>query len=152
MTSGININADLTTSLDIPMQPCRISGVDFVFSPIDPLSGESVIFTGTVDASSTAPVSYSWDFGDGHTAQGMVVEHTYTVSDTYTVNMDAQNCAGTSSATYPVRVTGLPGIGVSRQSVDVQAEYSQSITTTLEIGNSGEKALTWSLAELPDAP
>lgn len=152
MTSGIEITAYLTTTLDIPMQPCRISGADFTFSPLNPLSGETVAFTGTVDASSTAPVSYSWDFGDGHTAEGVVVEHTYTISDTYTVNLDAQNCSGTSSVVHPVTVTGLPGISVSRQFVDVQAEYSQTVTTTLEIGNSGEKTLVWSLIELPDAP
>lgn len=152
MTSGIEVVADLTTTLDILMQPCRISGADFTFSPPNPVSGETVTFSGTVQASSTAPVSYSWDFGDGHTAEGVVVEHTYTVSDTYTVSMDAQNCAGTSSAVHPVTVSGLPGISVSRQSVEVQAEYSQTITTTLEIGNSGEKALMWSLGETPDAP
>lgn len=151
-TGGIEITADLTTTLDIPMQPCRISGADFTFSPLNPVSGETVTFTGTVDASSTAPVSYSWDFGDGHTADGVVVEHTYTVSDTYTVNLDAQNCGGTSSVVHPVMITGLPGISVSRQSVDLQAEYSQTVTTTLEIGNSGEKTLTWSLTELPDTP
>jgi PKD repeat protein len=150
-TSGIGITADLTTTLDIQMQPCSISGADFTFAPSNPLSGQTVTFTGTVDASSTAPVSYNWDFGDGHTAEGSVVEHTYTVSDTYTVDMDAQNCAGSSSAAYPVTVTGLPGISVSRQYLDIEAQYSQTVTSTLEIGNSGEKALTWSLAELPDA-
>ncbi len=152
MTAGINITSDMTTTLDLPMQPCHISGADFTFSPSNPVSGQTVTFTGTVDASSTAPFTFNWDFGDGHTAQGSVVEHTYTVSDTYTVDMQAQNCAGASSAVHPVTVSGLPGISVSRQSLEIQAEYSQTVTSTLEIGNSGEKALIWSLTELPDAP
>ncbi len=152
LTGGVQITTDVTTTLDIQLQPCHILGPDFTFTPGDPLSGEPVTFSGVIDPSSTGPVSFGWDFGDGHTDSGQVVTHTYTVSNTYSVTMTAANCAGSVSASHPVSVTGLPGISVSLQSLDVNASYGESITESLEIGSSGEQALTWTLTEQPEVP
>ena len=110
ITTGIQITTDLTTTLDIPLQPCHpILGQDFTFSPADPTSGQTVTFTGTVDASATPPVAYSWDFGDGQSGSGQVVTHTYPYSNTYDVVMTAANCGGPMTATHPVQVAGLAG-------------------------------------------
>lgn len=50
-------------------------------------------------------VSYSWDFGDGGTASGPAVEHTYTAEGTYTVTLTVQNDSGaTASASKSVAI------------------------------------------------
>ncbi len=152
ITGSIDITKDMTTTLDIQLEPCRIQGADFSYAPVEPLSGMPVVFTGTVGITSTLPVSYSWDFGDGHTASGQVVSHTYTVSDTYTVDLSAQNCAGVAAASQPVTVTSASELSVSLESLYEQALFGQIITRTMEIGNSGATSLSWSLAEQPQVP
>jgi uncharacterized repeat protein (TIGR01451 family) len=53
-------------------------------SPTHPLPGELVRFTGAITAG-TGVISYTWDFGDGSTAQGQNVSHTYTRRDQFNV-------------------------------------------------------------------
>jgi hypothetical protein len=106
-TGGIDITMDVTTTLDIQLQPCHILMADFSYMPAEPHTGAPVVFTGTAGITNTLPLSYSWDFGDGHTGIGQAVTHSYTISDTYTVSMSVENCAATS---HPVTVTGPPVI------------------------------------------
>ncbi|MEM4662793.1 MAG: PKD domain-containing protein [Candidatus Diapherotrites archaeon] len=50
-------------------------------------------------------VSYEWDFGDGSTATGVKVAHTYTKTGTYTVKLTVRDKAGnTASATKTIVV------------------------------------------------
>lgn len=42
-------------------------------------------------------INYSWDFGDGSTGYGMTVEHVYTASGTYTVNLTVKDNHGETS-------------------------------------------------------
>ncbi len=148
----IAITTDMTTTLDIALQPCHLQEVDFAYSPPDPLSGQPVTFIASVGITSTLPVTYTWDFGDGHSGSGKETTHTYTLGGTYPVTLSAENCAGTLTATHPVSVESVPGINLSAQSFEMDAAYGQTLTRTLEIGNSGESTLAWSLLELPDVP
>ncbi len=148
----IAITTDMTTTLDIALQPCHLQEVDFAYSPPDPLSGQPVTFSASVGITSTLPVTYTWDFGDGHSGSGQETTHTYTLGGTYPVTLSAENCAAILTATHPVSVESVPGINLSAQSSDIDAAYGQTLTRTLEIGNSGELTLAWSLLELPDVP
>jgi PKD repeat protein len=151
ITTGINITSDITTTLDIALQPCHpVVGQDFTFSPANPTSGQTVTFTGTVDASATPPVSYSWDFGDGQSDAGQIVTHTYPYSSTYSVVMTASNCGGAVTATHPVQVVGFPGISISPPILEASVPYGQALTQTLSVFNTGEKPLTYTLAEQPE--
>ncbi len=65
----------------------------------------------TFDASASQPgngavsiTSYQWNFGDGTTANGKVVTHTYTTTGTYTGTLTVTNDRGLS-ATAPISVT-----------------------------------------------
>jgi PKD repeat protein len=151
-TSDIAITTDTTTTLDIALQPCHLQEVDFTYSPPDPLSGQPVSFTASVGITSTLPVTYTWDFGDGHSGSGQETTHTYTLGGTYPVTLSAENCASILTATHPVIVESVPGINLSAQAFDFDAAYGQTLTQILEIGNSGETALTWSLLEQPEVP
>lgn len=150
--SGIDITKDMTTTLDIALDPCRLQDVDFSYAPAEPLNGTPVVFTGSVSTTSSTPVSYRWDFGDGHTGSGRIASHTYTISDTYTVSMSAENCAGNLHTSQQVMVIGSLGLSASLDSLEVEALVGQVITRTLEIGNSGGVPITWSLIEQPDTP
>jgi PKD repeat protein len=56
---------------------------DFVFSPLEPKSGETVYFNASTSYDSDGQiVSYIWDFGDGTSDSGVTTSHTYTVSAT----------------------------------------------------------------------
>ena len=65
---------------------------------VDPEEGQEPL-TVTVDASaSTSPngaiTAYSWDFGDGTTAEGVTSEHTYQSRGTYTIRLDVTDEGG----------------------------------------------------------
>jgi hypothetical protein len=73
-----------------------VSNVDFAWDPPAPGPGEPVAFTGA--ALGTPPIDYSWSLGDGITAAGKIITHTYQQSGHYTVVMTATNCASSSLA------------------------------------------------------
>jgi len=78
-----------------------ISGLKPVVSASTPLN-ESIVFAGRV--ASGSQVAYVWDFGDGNTDLGGVVEHTYTLPGTYQVVVMATNSLGQQQATITVSV------------------------------------------------
>jgi len=49
-----------------------------------------------------APVSYSWNFGDGSTGTGASPTHRYTRAGTYTVTLNVSNAAGSDSRTMQI--------------------------------------------------
>jgi PKD repeat protein len=74
----------------------------FAYVPSDPVSGETVVFTGT--ASGSDPLSYDWAFGDGAGASGAVVTHSYAAGGDYTVALTASNGCGAQSVTSTVSI------------------------------------------------
>ncbi len=85
-----------------------ISDVGFSFSPLRPLIGEPVQFTGTVVAG-TAPLTYTWDWGDGTAAGlGAVLSHAFPLTATvraYTVTLAVNNqCSGPLTAEQAVAI------------------------------------------------
>jgi len=90
--TGVTATSMLTTTLDC----IAVSGAAFTFAPTHPFGGETVTFTGTVTAG-TLPIVYAWDLGDGGTATGAVVTHTFpfeTAILPYRVMMTATNACG----------------------------------------------------------
>ena len=74
--------------------PFRVRGLDcywpagasILTDPLTPTLGAETIFEGRV-AFANGPVTYHWDFGDGETAVGWRVPHTYATNGTYTVTL-----------------------------------------------------------------
>jgi PKD repeat protein len=56
----------------------------------------------------TAPLSYSWNFGDSKTGSGATTSHTYAKSGSYSVKLTVSNAAGSATATKTVKVTAPP--------------------------------------------
>jgi len=153
----VDVNVTLIVTSCVP-----VSDADFTWSA-DPLVDETVTFTGTVNAASSTPIQYTWDFGDGSAPvqsgwewdTTYVVAHTYAVSDTYTVVMTATNCGGASVATHDIVVIGEPDISVAPLSLSAVLNPGQNPgqTTPREFtignGSGATTNLIWGLAEIP---
>lgn len=74
----------------------------FVRDVTSPRVGETVAFA---DASTGAPTSWHWDFGDGTSAFGSTASHVWSSAGTFRVTLTVANAAGTSVANADVVVT-----------------------------------------------
>lgn len=70
--------------------------------------GEVINYRARVDAASTRPVGFLWDFGDGIASEGTLVAHRYRTPGVYTVTVVAYNTAGRDTLQARVRVTERP--------------------------------------------
>ncbi|GEM_PF-4145299 len=73
----------------------------FSFDPSDPFEDETVLFYGgdSYDPDGDTIVRWSWDFGDGNTATGEVVEHVYTTPGNFTVTLTVEDERGEEGST-----------------------------------------------------
>jgi hypothetical protein len=75
--------------------------------PASTKPGETFRVSGDTDAGSVPVVEYSWDFGDGVSAQGRNVEHAYTHAGEFTIVLKVESVdGGESQKSFPVKVTG----------------------------------------------
>jgi PKD repeat protein len=84
---------------------CECSPVQdagFTWAPDQPLAGEPVSFVAS--AGGSAPILYSWDFGDGNTGVGATISHAFDQPGTYTVILTASNGCGSETVTHTVTV------------------------------------------------
>ena len=73
----------------------------FYYYPSNPYATETVTFNASQSTpSGGAIISYEWNFGDGYLGQGIIVDHTFTSSGQYNVNLtvtDSENLANSYS-------------------------------------------------------
>lgn len=70
-----------------------VDGPNISWKPSIPSLGQTTTLTATALAGNE-PISYTWSLGDGSTAEGMVVTHTYMQTGWQTVTLTATNCLG----------------------------------------------------------
>jgi hypothetical protein len=68
-------------------------------------------------ADTTTVGTVSWDFGDGNSANGDTVNHTYAAPGTYTVTMIATNACGSDTATVTVNFISVEKFGFTNVSI-----------------------------------
>ena len=82
----------------------------------DPIT-TAVNAAATFDASGSSPAglitNYQWDFGDGTSANGQTVQHTYTSPGSYTATLTVSEGATTATATVAVTVTSAAAAGAA---------------------------------------
>ena len=76
----------------------------FAYAPTVPKVDESVFFT---DLSNGAIISWSWNFGDGHTSVGINQVHTYDESGSYTVTLKITDATGSDTSSRSIYIMGL---------------------------------------------
>jgi PKD repeat protein len=97
---------------------------DFVVVPAAPERGAPVRF----DASATTDegaacldkCTYAWEFGDGNSATGRIVSHTYSVGRAFTVKLTVTDAAGSTASV--VRVINVSSVAAPSGSVDVSPD------------------------------
>ncbi len=85
-------------------------------SPTSPHTGDLVSFNGYDSTDSDGEiVSYSWNFGDGSTATGAAVTHTFTPANTYVISLTITDDDGnTDTTTLSLTITDpAPRVGPS---------------------------------------
>lgn len=116
----------------------------FTYSPELPLLDEVITF----NASSSYAVSpreiveYHWDFDDGTTAMGMVVQHAYTTGETFNITLmviDDAEATALIEATF--NTTGMP---------EIWYELYSSTVETIEIKLGHDVAVTNVIADKQD--
>lgn len=93
-------------NLRSPKTPPRLLALD---CPADVRTADSVSFTTRINAEEASrPVEIRWSFGDGRTATGRTVSHTYGRPGTYDVTVSARNATGTARTSCSVTVKPAP--------------------------------------------
>lgn len=87
----------------------------FVITPSSPSSPHiAVDATGSSDPDTGDTLTYAWQFGDAGTGTGAVVDHNYTRSGTYSVNLTVTDNHGASNGTSQSYVVHLPPVASFR--------------------------------------
>lgn len=113
--------------------------VNFSFSPENPRAGTAVDFTADASDPDGQIETYSWDFGDGETANGPNPTHTFENQGSYDVTLTVtDNKGGTASA---------------NKTVDVRQRYTRATVTEVEIQDmpfTNEEGQGWDSSTGPD--
>jgi heat shock protein HslJ len=104
----------LNYSLTPPVRPQEIPPPQAVIqSPPQANVGQIVIFDGSQSTGQSPVVSWQWQFGDGHRASGMVVQHGFAAPGTFAVQLTVTDQRGQNNTTtrqilIPPPPTGVP--------------------------------------------
>lgn len=97
VTNGGGDSIPATTTITVnepaPQPVLPVAHID----GIEPKSGDAPLTVTFTGSGTNDPTEFAWDFGDGSTASGASVTHTFNTADKYTVKLWAKNDAGTSA-------------------------------------------------------
>lgn len=105
----------------------RPDNLSILASNLTIVQGQSINFTGS--ANDTDPITYSWDFGDGNTSDGMNVSHTFVHTGTLTVTLFVTDGMDEVNITIDVEVTNIAPNASFTPSL-TEAAVDQEITFT----------------------
>jgi DNA/RNA endonuclease G (NUC1) len=115
--SGYDLLPLLDDQIEIAVESNTKPPVAATNGPYNSIEGESVTISGAAshDPDGDA-LTYAWNFGDGSTASGVTVSHTYTTGGDYTVTLEVTDIRGlkattTTTATVLTRVQATRNIG-----------------------------------------
>jgi len=112
---GDNIGNSVAQLVRVGLLGPEVPVASFTYLPVAPASGSAVTFTSTSTLAGSACGSqcgYIWDFGDGTSGTGQIVQKTYSSGGVKNVTLTVFGPGGASnSTTVPVVVTGASGGG-----------------------------------------
>ncbi|SEO66465.1 PKD repeat-containing protein [Halorientalis persicus] len=103
-------------------------------SPGEVMTGDTVTFDGSDSSASNGTItSYEWDFGDGTTATGQQVTHTYDTAGEYTATLTVTDDDGdtatdtvTTTVTNNTSPTAMPSVESSTTEAGVELAFDGS--------------------------
>jgi len=115
----------------------------FSASPSDPTVDESVSFDASGSSDDDGSIaSYEWDFGDGATASGETVTHTFTASGDYNVELtvtDDDGATDTTTQTLSVTEAAAPAnFQISATDVESPVTQGDAATVSATVENTGD--------------
>ncbi|MBV0924114.1 PKD domain-containing protein [Halomicroarcula limicola] len=137
-----------TDTVSVTVEPVNEDPTASISGPASAQVGESLTFDATAsDDGSIA--SYEWDFGDGETATGQSVTHSFDSEGDYTVELTVTDDEGaTATATQSVSVSAAPApASFQITNLDAPASATQGDTVTVEatVENTGDEEATKSV-------
>ncbi|WP_247730661.1 CARDB domain-containing protein [Halovivax limisalsi] len=116
-----------TKTIVTDVDPSSVFG--FSYEPDSPGAGNSVTFTGT------AGTDHYWEFGDGESATGQYVSHTYAEAGAYAVSLTVDGETYEREVTVEPSEGGIDSIDRERGGVPLASiNYPETFTVTLEDG------------------
>ena len=122
-----------------------------------PTSGDAPLLVALDGSASSDPESdeltYAWDFGDGTTGAGQIVDHEYTTSGAFTATLTVTDAGGLSSEPVATDIAvGTANVAPALAAIgDLSATEEETATFTLTASDDNEgDALSFSASGLPD--
>jgi len=140
IVTASNLVSIATATATVQITDASIAGLVATNNSPTPL-GQATTLTGTVAAGTR--VNYAWAFGDGATAGGAVVTHTYPVG-VYTAVVTASNSANAVTATTAVTVE--EPIAELAATNDSPKQVGQAATLTATVKSGTHVVYTWAFA------
>ena len=107
----------------------------FEVTPSTPRAGTELTFDASGSVVATVPegnvaVGWSWGFGDGETAKGETVTHTYDKAGTYTIKLTVTDSAGREASIEEPLVVKEALVTTTTDTTDTTDSTDSSTTTT----------------------
>jgi PKD repeat protein len=96
VTDSLKASVITSQSIIVPLQLQFTASI--AFSPESPALNSTIVFTGTT-VNGVAPYTFGWSFGDNSKATGATVNHTYSLTGTFTVLLNVTDSAGSVTRT-----------------------------------------------------
>ncbi len=116
----VNSQGQVTIQAAQGNQAPQISGVDY---PGSAESGDPVTFTANATDPNGDPLTYSWTFGDGSSADGRSVTHTYAAGGVFNVQVRVSDGrGGTATGNLQIQIIHVPILGIGDSVTDLSGD------------------------------
>jgi len=121
----------------------------FTFSPSEPIVNGTVTFNASAsyDPDPNGEIDkYTWNFGDGNNATGVIATHNYTATGIYTVNLTVTDKDGlkdtfTTDVSVILRDIAITGVTPSADT----AQIGETVSINVTVRNNGSKKETFNV-------
>jgi PKD repeat protein len=94
ITDSTNLVARSTRDITVSKALCAVpKACNFTSDTSTPTTGQQILFKATASGG-VGPYVFTWNFGDGETANGDSIQHTYVSTGTYNVTITVRDSAG----------------------------------------------------------